>query len=198
MEPPFSQACENNKNPILEVIQRYFCGDITVWEIGSGTGQHAVHFASHLPHLHWQPTDQGEYLRGIQLRLEQAKLDNINPALPLNVFDHPWPSEKIEAVFSANTLHIMSWQAVETFFQRLGEYLQPDGIFCCYGPFNYHGQFTSASNQNFDLWLKNRDPKSGIRDFEAVCELAQQQAMTLLEDVAMPANNRLLVWKKAT
>lgn len=198
MELPFSQACENNKDPILAVISRYFSGDITVWEVGSGTGQHAVHFATHLPHITWQPTDQQEYLKGIQLRITHAGLDNIKPVLPLNVFDHPWPCDGINAVFSANTLHIMGWQGVEAFFQRLGEYLLPEGLFCCYGPFNYDGQFTSESNQRFDLWLKNRDPESGIRDFEAVNALAQAQGMSLLEDVAMPANNRLLVWKKAS
>lgn len=198
MELPFSQACENNKDPILAVIKRYFSGDMTVWEIGSGTGQHAVYFASHLPQLTWQPTDQEEYLKGIHLRLEQANLDNINPALSLNVFDHPWPCEQIEAAFSANTLHIMSWPAADTFFQRLGEYLQPDGLFCCYGPFNYHGKFTSESNERFNQWLKSRDPQSGIRDFEVVCELAEKQGMKLLEDIAMPANNRLLVWKMRT
>jgi len=193
---PYSQACENNKDPILNVIREVFSKPVTVWEIGSGTGQHACHFARHLPHLEWQPTDKGENLPAIDLWREEAQLVNLKTPLILDVTDDTWPCEAIDALFTANTLHIMSWQEVEIFFARLALYLNPNALLCIYGPFNYHGAYTSDSNARFDDWLKIRDPLSGIRDFEAVADLAAECGIELLKDVAMPANNRLLIMQK--
>lgn len=195
MQRPFSQACENNKNAILAVIKPLFEHLDMVLEVGSGTGQHAVYFAGQLPHLQWQPADQQEYLAGIQSWLEFAKLPNILPPLPLDV-NQPWPITSAPAIFSANTVHIMSWVEVEKFFAGLASVLQAGGVFCLYGPFNYQGRYTSDSNARFDQWLLQRDPLSAIRDFEAIDQLAQQAGLTLLADHAMPANNRCLVWKK--
>lgn len=196
MERPFSQACENNKEPILAVLKRHF-GDVSrVLEVGSGTGQHAVFFAEHLPHLQWQTADRPEHLPGIRQWLEWAGVDNVLPPLQLDVNDE-WPSLEVDAVFSANTLHIMSWPEVERFFAKLGTILNSGAMLCVYGPFNYGGEYTSTSNAQFDQWLKGRDPLSGIRDIEAVSELAATIGLTLLEDCAMPANNRCLVWKKS-
>ena len=196
IEKPYSQACENNKDPILNVIREVFCKPVTVWEIGSGTGQHACHFAHHLPHVAWQPTDRSENLPGIDRWREEAQLPNLKPPLTLDVTDAIWPCTAIDAVFTANTLHIMSWQEIEIFFDRLSRYLNPDAHCCIYGPFNYHGAYTSDSNARFDAWLKSRNPLSGIRDFEAVTGLAAAHQIELWNDVAMPANNRLLMLKR--
>ncbi|MGI2121448.1 DUF938 domain-containing protein [Shewanella baltica] len=197
---PFSQACENNKAPILAVLTQAFSLNQHVLEIGSGTGQHAVFFAANLPHLIWQTSDQAEYIEVISARCEQeGGLFNAgaNLALPL-ILDvtAPWPVEgltpDIDSVFTANTLHIMSKNMVEAFFTGLGLYLPQLKTLCIYGPFNYQGEFSSDSNRQFDSFLKQRDPASGIRDIEWICSLASNQGLTLEQDVAMPANNRLL------
>jgi hypothetical protein len=195
-DKPFSQACENNKDPILEVIRTVFNRPATVWEIGSGTGQHACHFARALPHIRWQPTDLKDQLPGIRLWLDKAQLPNINPPLTLNAAESKWPCQTIEALFTANTLHIMSWETVRQFFQGLSIYLIPGAPACIYGPFNYHGSYTCDSNARFDRWLKEKDHESGIRDFEAVELLARLNGLALLRDAAMPANNRLLIFNK--
>lgn len=194
---PFSQACENNKGPILAVLREVFTRPVTVWEIGSGTGQHACFFAEQLTHLTWQPTDRAENLAGIQLWLDEAKLPNLKPPVALNVNEKVWPCAMIDALFSANTLHIMSEAEIEILFRRLGDLLNPNAWVCIYGPFNYAGQFTSESNAHFEQWLKSQNPLSGIRDFEWICQLAQAIGLNLLADHAMPANNRLLVLQKS-
>lgn len=195
MERPFSQACENNQSPILSVISRHFVEVDFVLEIGSGTGQHAVYFAKHLPQLLWQPSDRQPYLEGINQWLSWAALDNINSPLELDV-NKTWPIESTPAIFSANTLHIMSWQEVEGFFSAIKTVLCCPGIVCFYGPFNKNGQYTSDSNAQFDQWLKARNPLSGIRDFEAIDRLAKGAGLRLLEDCALPANNRCLVYQQ--
>lgn len=194
-QKPFSQACENNKDPILQIISRVFCHPTTVWEIGSGTGQHACHFARHLPHIEWQPTDRAENISGIRLWLEEASLPNLKPVLSLDVTDPVW-SDSIDALFTANTLHIMSWDEVQILFDRLAEYLNPNALVCIYGPFNYNGAYTSDSNARFDLWLKSQNSLSGIRHFEDIVRLATASGLSLISDNAMPANNRLLVLQK--
>jgi hypothetical protein len=189
-----SEACERNKGPILAILASAFAKRRKVLEIGSGTGQHAVHFAAHLPHLLWQPTDTGEYLAGLRERLTHDGTPNLLPALELDVRDQPWRLEPVDAVFTANTLHIMSWAAVEALFQGLGA-LAPD-MLCIYGPFRYGGKYTSASNAEFDRFLRARDPDSGIRNFEDVNALSSEQGLHLLADHAMPANNQLIIWQK--
>lgn len=195
---PFSQACENNKAPIFQVLQNVFTEAVTVWEIGSGTGQHACHFAGQLPHLAWQPTDLAENIAGMQMWLDEAALANINPPLILDVTEPVWllGDFAIDALFTANTLHIMAWHSVQLFFSGLAKHLNAGAKVCIYGPFNYQQCYTSESNAQFDQWLKSRDPLSGIRDFEAVAALALQAGLVLQDDVAMPANNRLLVFVK--
>lgn len=190
---PFSQACENNKDPILQEIQTVLSQPTTVWEIGSGTGQHACYFARHLPYVVWQPTDRFENIAGICLWQEEAQLANLKPALTLDVTDAVWPCESIDSLFTANTLHIMSWGEVQIFFDRLAVYLNPKALVCIYGPFNYNGTYTSESNVRFDQWLKNKNTSSGIKDFKDIMILATSKGFGLLKDIAMPANNRLLV-----
>lgn len=193
---PLSQACENNKAPILAVIREVFIEPVTVWEIGSGTGQHACYFASKLPHIIWQPTDLPENQSGINAWRDEAQLANLKSPLVLDATNAIWPCDRIDALFTANTLHIMSWGNVEILFTRLQNFLKPLAKVCIYGPFNYNGNYTSDSNANFDQWLKIRNPLSGIRDFEAVMTLAASAELNLLKDNAMPANNRLLVLQK--
>jgi len=192
----FSQACENNKQPILDILQTLFIEPGLVLEIGSGSGQHAVHMASALPHLTWQPTDRGETLPSIEAYREQSSLNNINPALTLDVFDTPWPVAKAEAVFSANTAHIMSWLAVTAMFSGVAAVLEAGRYFCLYGPFNYQGEFTSEGNMRLDAWARSINPESGIRDIEKIVALAEKNNLVLLKDYTMPANNRLLQFVK--
>ena len=168
-----------------------------VLEIGSGTGQHAVHFAAAMPWLIWQSSDRGDALPGIRLWLDEAALPNTPPPLELDVVAGPWPARRFDAVFSANTLHIMGWPAVLAFFTGVDRVLSETGMLVVYGPFNYRGAYTSDSNRDFDAWLKARDPASAIRDFEAVDALAGDAGLALVDDIAMPANNRCLLWRRA-
>ena len=192
---PHSEPCERNKGPILEVLRQHFAGRRRVLEIGSGTGQHAVHFAGALPGLTWQTSDLEPNLAGIRLWIAEARLPNLKPPIALDVFG-PWPDAQFDAVFTANTLHIMSWVGVRALFAALPAILEEGGVFAAYGPFKYGGAFTSASNAAFDAWLRQRSPQSGIRDFEAVDALARSSGMALLEDRPMPANNRALLWRR--
>ena len=169
---PFSEACERNKDPILRVLSDAFVDRKRVIEIGAGTGQHAVHFARHLPRLTWQPTDRGEYLDGLAARVAAEGPPNLLPPIELDVLDQRWPAVTADAVFSANTLHIMSWRAVEAMFAGLPRVLAADGVLAIYGPFRYGGRFTTGSNAAFDAMLRERDPESGVREFEAVNALA--------------------------
>jgi SAM-dependent methyltransferase len=191
-----SEASERNKGPILEILAGTLARSRSVLEIGSGTGQHAVHFATHLPHLSWQPSDRPDYLPGLRERIALEGPPNLRPAIELDVHDLPWPVEPVEAVFTANTVHIMEWDAVRDLFRGLAAVLRAPGVFCVYGPFRYGGHYTSASNAKFDEYLRSRDPRSGIRDFESVNTLSSEQGMHLLDDHAMPANNHMLVWHK--
>jgi SAM-dependent methyltransferase len=193
---PYSEACERNKGPILEVLRQAFADRSRVLEIGAGTGQHAVHFARQLPHLHWQPTDRAEYLADLGRRVETEGPRNLELPIELDVLREPWPALSADAVFSANTLHIMSWPAVETLFAGLPRLLQADAVLAIYGPFRYSGRFTTRSNAEFDRSLRARDPASGVRDFEAVHALARRIGFELVTDHAMPANNQLIVWRR--
>jgi SAM-dependent methyltransferase len=193
---PYSESSEQNRDPILAVLRDAFADRSHVLEIASGTGQHAVYFGAELPHLTWQTSELPENHAGILAWLEETTLDNVLPPLALDVNDPDWPVGTVDAVFNANTVHIVSWPAVERMFAGIGRVLAPGGIVCLYGPFNYGGRFTSESNARFDVWLKNRDPASGVRDFEAVDALAAAQGLELIDDVEMPVNNRTLIWRR--
>jgi hypothetical protein len=186
---PFSEASERNRAPILEVLKRIFSNTRRVLEIGSGTGQHAAYFAAELPHLVWQASDVAEHLPGIREWIAHPT------PIELDV-DKEWPMVQADAVFSANTCHIMSWAQVERMFVGIGNIRSLETL-CLYGPFNYGGRHTSESNARFDAMLRTRDPASGLRDFEAITALARSVGLILQEDNAMPANNRLLVFGKA-
>lgn len=191
-----SEACERNKGPILRILAEALARSRAVLEIGSGTGQHAVHFATHLPHLSWQPSDRAEYLPGLRERIAREGPANLRAAVELDVREFPWQVDPVDAVFTANTLHIMDWAAVQDLFRGVGAVLSAPGVFCAYGPFRYGGHYTSASNAEFDAYLKARDPRSGIRNFEDVNILSSEQGLRLLADHPLPANNQLLLWHK--
>ncbi|MCH8619423.1 DUF938 domain-containing protein [Undibacterium sp. TS12] len=196
MSKLFSAACERNSAPILQVITPLLADCRKVLEIGSGTGQHAVYFAQHLTHLQWQTSDRADYHPSILAWQAEVSLPNLLPPLELNIGHSNWPKEKFDAVFTANTCHIMAWEEVQLMFGGVAALLQNGGRFCIYGPFNYHGQFTSPSNEQFDTSLKQQAAHMGIRDIEKITQLAEQHGMRLQDDVAMPANNRLLVLMK--
>jgi hypothetical protein len=196
MEKPFSPASERNRDPILEVLRERFAQVRQVLEIGSGTGQHAVHFAAAMPWLSWQCSDRADYLSGIRAWLDEAALPNTPPPLELDVAQGPWPARRFDAAFSANTLHIMGWSEVEACFAGLDGTLAAEAVLVVYGPFNYGGEFTSDSNRMFDASLKARDARMGIRDAEAVDALARTIGLRLVDDAAMPANNRCRVWRR--
>ena len=197
LNKPFAQSCEENKKVILEQLRNLLSDSKNILEIGSGTGQHAVYFAQHLSHLIWQPTDLTENIPGIKLWSEEEALNNIVSPVVLNVEQQNWNlPAKYDAIFTANTLHIMSIKHVEKLFDGLACVLNEHGLFCCYGPFNKNGKYTSESNASFDVWLKQRDSLSGIRDMDELSVFAEKAGLRLIDDVAMPANNRILVWKK--
>jgi cyclopropane fatty-acyl-phospholipid synthase-like methyltransferase len=189
---PFSEACERNKGPILEVLRVAFADRIQVLEIGSGTGQHAVYFAAHLAHLIWWPTEQLAYLADLASRVKLEGTRNLRQPTVLDVKQTLWPLRSVDAIYSANTLHIMGWAEVEAMFRGIDSALSPQGVVCIYGPFRYGGRYTSDSNRDFDLMLRERDPKSGLRDMADVGALAERHALRLRVDHDLPANNRML------
>lgn len=194
---PWSEACERNRAPILEVLRGAFAGATEVLEIGSGTGQHAVFFAAAMPQLVWQPSDRPEHLAGIAAWRDEAGLPNLRAPLALDV-DGEWPVTECDALFSANTLHIMSWASVEQFFRGAGRVLRPGGVLAVYGPFSYGGRHTAESNARFDAFLRARDALSGVRDFDAVSALAHSNGLEFCDDHALPANNRVLIWRRSS
>jgi len=193
---PFSPACERNREPILEHLRRLL-GETTgtVLEIGSGTGQHAAYFSEQLPNLTWQPADLKENHPGIAAWVRDANLANLRPPLELDA-DGAWPEGTYDAVFTANTLHIVSREQGLRLLAGAAQRLGPGAPLIVYGPFTYHGRHTSESNIRFEGWLRDRDPLSGVRDLEVLKTEAAKSGLRFEEDNAMPANNRLVVWRK--
>jgi cyclopropane fatty-acyl-phospholipid synthase-like methyltransferase len=191
---PFSESCVQNRVPIQQVLQQYVDARKTVLEIGSGTGQHAVYFAEAFPQLLWQTSDLAEHHAGIQAWLTDSQLPNVLPPLHLDCLGD-WPQQQFDLLYTANTLHIMSQRAVEAMFASIGDCMHTHSILLIYGPFNYQNQYTSESSARFDNWLKQRDPQSGIKNFEWVQDIAAKSGLECIQDHAMPANNRVLVWK---
>jgi len=192
---PYSQACENNKKYILPLLQQAFLASAKVLEVGSGSGQHAVFFAQQLDHLQWQTSDLLINHEGINQWITEYPSVNLLKPIELNL-EHTWPVDSVDAIYTANTLHIVSWSLVKRFFEGVQKHLASAGKLCIYGPFNYDGQYTRESNANFDIWLKNRDEQSGIRNIEDILILADTAGLTLKSDHEMPANNRLLEFVK--
>lgn len=191
-----SPSCERNKEPILAVLREILSVPGLVLEIGSGSGQHAVHFARGLPHVEWQPTDVADSLPGISAWRDKAGLANLREPLALDLFSGRWPVAAAQAVVCINTIHIVSWEAVERLFAGAGRLLSPGGVMYVYGPYRYADRPLEPSNEEFDRWLKARDSASGVRLFEDVNRLAGQNGLMLAGDRAMPANNRSIWWIK--
>jgi len=190
----FSASADQNKTPILEVLKPTFSGVVSVLEIGSGTGQHAVCFGAALTHLRWQTSDLEQRHASILAWIQESKLSNVLPPITLDV-GKEWPKRDFEAVFSANTTHIMSWPQVEQMYSGVGRTLQSNGLFVLYGPFNFGGNYTSASNHRFDVGLKQKGPESGIRNFEDLNRLAAKHQLLFEQEIAMPVNNKILIWR---
>jgi len=195
MNKLYSAACERNRDPILDVLRTALADARRVLEIGSGTGQHAAYFGAALPHLTWQTSDLPQNHPSILAWITEAGVPNVLPPLSLDTGAGPWPQQSFDAVFSANTCHIMAWEEVVAMLAGIARLLQPGGVVCIYGPFNYGGRFTSGSNAAFDASLRTQAAHMGIRDVEAMNELAGSHGLALSADHPMPANNRLLVWK---
>jgi len=195
----YAPSCDRNSQVILDVLKPILACSSCVLEIGSGTGQHAVYFAEGLPHLQWQPSNE-ESLGSINAWREESLLQNISPAISLDLlspFDEQLTSlTGVDAVVCINTIHIMVWQGTEKLFELAGRILPTGGVIYVYGPYRYSDQALEASNESFDLWLKERDPASGIRDFDQVDSLAKKAGFKLQGDIAMPASNRSIWWKK--
>ncbi len=194
---PFSAAVERNRQPILDHLQVLIPEHGSVLEIGSGTGQHAVFFTQKIPGLLWQPSDREENLATLEARFAEQGDENILPPIKLDVIRDPWPDYYYDAAFSANTAHIMPWEAVVSMFTGVASRLDTHARFCLYGPFNVNSCFTSQSNAHFDARLRAEDSKMGIRDMTIIESLASLHHMPLEQKIAMPANNFMLVFKKS-
>ena len=194
---PFSQACENNRPPILEALRPRLAGARDVLEIGSGTGQHAVAFGAALAPLVWHTSDRAGNHPGIVAWLDESGLGNVRPPLDLDVDrEDAWPARAFDAVFSANTAHIMSWPSVVNMLSGVGRLLPAGGRFFLYGPFARAGRHVSGSNARFDAMLRTRDPVMGVRDLDDLESAASAAGMRLEETLLLPANNHLLVWRR--
>lgn len=198
---PYSGACDQNCEPILAVLKELIATELseneqTLLEVGTGTGQHAVYLGKALPQVVWQCSDQQQYHEGIQMWLNEAELPNVQVPLSLNVSEDSWPETQFDMLYCANVMHIMHWQNVVDLFAKGAKCIKPGGLMLCYGPFNYDGKYTSASNAQFDQSLRMRDPGSGIRNIEDLQKLADEAELTFIRDYEMPANNRILVWQK--
>ena len=194
-EKRFSEPAERNGRPILEVLRGEFAGCRSVLEIGSGTGQHAVRFASAMQYLRWQTSDLDENHEFIKPWIADSGLANIALPLSLDVRTAALPEASYDGIYSSNTTHIMSFPAVQSMFSIIGRALRKSGAFCLYGPFRQDGEFNTASNAAFDQSLRARDPESGIRDLEDLDELGSQHGLARSNLYAMPANNHLVVWR---
>lgn len=195
-DKPYAASCDENREPILQVLKPRLQPDCRLLEIGSGTGQHAIFMVEAMPGVTWQTSDRSENHDGIRMWLDEAGLENALPPLALDVLSDVWPTTQFDAVFSANTAHIMPVEAVEAMFRGVGNVLRSGGRFFLYGPFMYGGRHTSNSNERFDGWLKSVAPHQGVRDFDWLKKLADQSGLELEEDVEMPVNNRTLIWTK--
>ena len=190
-------AVARNRDPILAVLREVLAAPGTVLEIASGSGEHAVHFASALPHLVWQPTDpDAEARRSISAHAAQASLPNLLPPLALDAAAAAWPVTQADAIVSINMIHIAPWSAAEGLMAGAARLLPPDSPLYLYGPFREHGRHTAPSNAAFDESLKARDPAWGVRDLDEVVALAGRHGLALTRTVAMPANNLSVVFRR--
>ncbi|MFZ4715493.1 MAG: DUF938 domain-containing protein [Bacteriovoracaceae bacterium] len=197
MNKPFSEACERNQEPILNVLKKHiYPDDRRLLEVGAGTGQHAVFMAPHFPKLDWYPTELQNNIGGIVTWLKEEQISNIKAPTVLRIGKDDFPRLKFDVVFTANTFHIMHWKECKSFIKQLGNRLREGSRAIFYGPFKYDGKYTSESNESFDQVLKERDPLRGIRSFEDVNNAMIKNGFELVEDISMPANNQMLIYSR--
>jgi SAM-dependent methyltransferase len=200
----FSEACERNKQPIAQELERWLPRPARVLEVGSGSGQHSVHFTRQLAQLRWQPSERPGQLAGLQQRIDlegQSQLasgSSLADAISLDVSEESWPAGPFDAVFSANTAHIMPAAAVPRLVSGAAAVLRPGGLLLLYGPFSDGGRHSAPSNAAFDAHLRSLDAAMGVRDADWINALAQAAGLASLADVTLPANNRLLVWERCS
>lgn len=197
MEKKFSPACDRNKDPILAILKPLLKDKSLIFEIGTGTGQHAIFFSKALSHLQWQTSDLIENHRNIKMWLEGAKLPNVLPPVIFDAGIDKIPTHYYDAVFTANTFHIMTWPQVCCCIEKVGQCLKAKGLFIIYGPFNFNGQYTSLSNEHFEKQLITQNPNMGIRNFEDIAQQCLGSQMLFIEKYPMPANNFILVFQKS-
>ncbi len=193
---PYFPACERNQSYILEHLKPLLLQSKNVLEIGSGTGQHAVFFGRALSHIQWQTSDLEPWHQGIKMWLHEANLSNVLPPISLDVDKDTILENYYDAVFTANTFHIMSTTSMEHCIQKVGHALKEGGLFILYGPFKFNGMFTSQSNAEFDMLLKTQQAHQGVRDFEVIVNLAKSAQLSHEQTLPMPANNFILIFKK--
>jgi cyclopropane fatty-acyl-phospholipid synthase-like methyltransferase len=195
-EKPYALSCDRNSQPILDQLKKLLSGRKSLLEVGAGTGQHAVFMAPHFLDMNWTLSDQEDRHPGIQIWMKDFPRSNVKGPVEYTVGQSTFPQGEFDVVFTSNTLHIMGWDLCLQFFDDLSRSLPKDALFIVYGAFNYNGQYTSESNKDFDRWLKEKHPESGIRGFEEVRDELAQRHFQLVDDIEMPANNRMLVFKK--
>ena len=193
----YSKAAENNKAPIAERLAKHLEPGSTVLEIGSGSGQHAIHMASEFPTITWLPSERAEVLAILRANLEQYGANNIHPPLALDLTDFTWGGDAVDVVYAANIMHIVSEDLGKRLIHLAADALPPGGLLMLYGPYKYNRAFTTESNAAFDQWLKDHDSASGIRDYETVTMIAQDAGFISLVDYAMPANNQMLIFERS-
>ena len=195
----YSRAADNNKAAILSVLTPYLSEGDHVLEIGSGSGQHAIHMTGALPQIQWQPSDRAITLALLSANIREYGTPNVQQPIELDLANPPLAlPEGVQCVYAANVMHIVSEPLGATLIKLAAQSLLKDGYLVLYGPYRYGGEFTTESNKDFDGWLKDRDSASGVRDFEWVDKLANESGLTLIMDHSMPANNQCLVLKKAS
>ena len=191
-------AAERNRGPILDVLRRVLPQQGSVLEIASGTGQHVSFFAAALPDLDWQPSerDPADFV-SIVAWTEHAQVgNNVRAPLEIDVTSNAWPVGTVDAIFNANMIHIAPWECCLGLLRGAGRHLAANGVLVLYGPYRVDGAHTAPSNAAFDDQLRARDPSWGVRDLEAVAEVAAAHGLLLHERVAMPANNFSVVFRR--
>lgn len=192
----FSRAADNNQGAILRVMRTWLPDGGDVLEIGSGSGQHAIHMAKSFAALRWQPTEQVGVLAALINNVRDYGTPNISTPVSLDLSKHEWPARVFDCVYSANVLHIVDKTLGAKLIEGSATVLKVGGSLLLYGPFKYQGRFTTKSNANFDALLRDRDSSSGIRNIEWVTAIAEDEGLTLIEDQDMPANNQFLIFRK--
>ncbi|WP_348766163.1 DUF938 domain-containing protein [uncultured Salinisphaera sp.] len=189
-------AAERNKEPIFDALLEHLANAREVLEVGAGDATHARYALERLPHCIWQTSEAPGHHRRLVAALADSADHRLPRPLALDV-RAAWPRGPYDAVFGANVAHIMDWAAVEALFAGAATVLRPAGRLCLYGPFLRRGETPRPGNATFDAALRDRDPAMGLREIEALNALAQRQGLVALDDIAMPSDNRLLIWQKS-